>query len=137
MIVVDSSLFVAYFNRRDAHHEAASAVVRDIAGGVYGRALLPEYVFLEVVTVLMARLDQTRAAEVGRALLQSREVDLVPCSDLFLETFETFADRGSDGLSFADAAIVTIARRNDPPYVATFDRRLAAVDGVVPVPPPA
>ena len=116
--------------------EEIDRLVYGVGVALYGRALLPEYVFLEVVTVLMARLDQTGAAAAGRALLQSREVDFLPCSEVFLEAFETFSGPGSAGLSFTDAAVVTLARRNDPPYVATFDRGLAAAGGVVAVPPP-
>jgi predicted nucleic acid-binding protein len=133
-IVLDASMLVACHNRRDTHHEAAVALMQDVARGAYGQALLPEYVFLETVTVLMNRLDPATAAAIGRTLLQTREVDFVPCSELFVDAFETFAAPTATGLSFTDAAIVTIARRNDPPYVATFDRCIAAVPGIVAIP---
>ena len=98
------------------------------------RALLLEYVFLETVTVLMARLDQVRAAAIGRALLQARELDFVACSGMFVDTFETFAGPGADALGFVDAAVVTVARCHDPAYVATFARAIAAAEGIVAMP---
>lgn len=71
---------------------------------------------------------------VGEALLRSREVRFVPCSDIFLRAFETFRDERQAELSFVDAAIVAVARRHGPAHVATFDTRFARVDGVTMVP---
>ena len=87
-----------------------------------------------VLQVFYGYHHPANAAAAGRALLQSREVDFVPCSGPFLETFETFAAPGAAGLSFADGAVVTIARRNTPAYVATFDRVIATAAGVEAVP---
>lgn len=61
-----------------------------LAAGQWGQALLLEYVLLEVVRVLRARRDAAVDVSVETQLLQAREVDFVPCSDLFLETLETF-----------------------------------------------
>jgi predicted nucleic acid-binding protein len=134
MIVVDASVLIAYYYPDDTHYARANVVMADIAAGNYGQALMPEYVFLETVTVLMSRLGQARAAAIGQSLVQSREMDFVPCSHLLLDAFETFASPTGARLSFTDAAIVTIARRNDPPYVATFDRGITSVPGIVTIP---
>ena len=74
MIILDSSFVVAFHNERDVHHEAAARVMGDVIGGKWGRALLLEYVFLEVVTVVMARRGLAIAASVGTALLEAREL---------------------------------------------------------------
>jgi predicted nucleic acid-binding protein len=136
VIVLDSSLLVAYHNERDVHHAAAGAVLEEVIAGTWGRALLLEYVFLEVVTVLLARRGLPTALAVGSLLMQAREIDFVPCSDFFLDTFETFRSQARGDLSFTDAAIVTAARRHPPGYVATFDSDFRGVDGVTVVPSP-
>ncbi len=102
--------------------------------GAWGRALLLEYVFLEVVTVLLARRGLETASRVATALLEAREVDFVPCSDIFLETLGTFRDQRRGTLSFTDAAIVTVARKSGGYAVATFDADLRRVDGISVVP---
>lgn len=130
MIVLDSSFLVAYHNTRDVHHAAAARVMVQLVGGQWGRALLLEYVFLEVVTVLLVRRGLAVAAEVATRLLQAGEVDFVPCSDLFLEALQTFRGQAGERLSFADAAIVTAARRELPGLVATFDADFRGVEGV-------
>lgn len=134
MIVLDSSFIVAFHNTRDIHHTAAARLMVRLLGGEWGRALLLEYVFLEVATVLMARCGMEVARHVTKRLLEAREVEFVPCSDLFLDTLEVFRRQPGTGLSFTDAAIVTVAGRPDVGVIATFDRDFRDVSGVVVVP---
>ena len=53
MIVLDSSFLIRFHNERDAHHSAACVLMEQFLAGAWGKGLLLEYVFLEVVTVLM------------------------------------------------------------------------------------
>jgi predicted nucleic acid-binding protein len=106
----------------------------ELLTGKWGRALLLEYVFLEVVTVLLARRGLPVAFTVASILLQAREIDFVPCSDLFLNTLETFRNQAGTKLSFTDAAIVTVARRQNVGVIATFDRDFNKIRGITVVP---
>ena len=126
MILLDSSYLIAFHNSRDVHHQAAADVMSDLLRGRWGQVLLPEYVFLEVTTVIAARRGVAKAAEVGRVLLQAQEVEFVPCSDLFLDAFTIFAERGEAGLSFVDAALIAAARRRGAKCIASFDRDFEA-----------
>ncbi len=135
MVVLDSSFLVGYHNTRDVHHPSAANVMKRLVAGEWGRALLLEYVFVEVTTVLLARRGLDAAAKVATALLGSSEVDFVPCSDIFLESLETFVRQSGGALSFTDSAIVTVAGKQPATVVATFDRDLAQVEGITAVPP--
>ena len=135
MIILDSSFVIAFHNSRDTHHPAASETMKRLLEGEWGSALLPEYIFLEVVTVLAARRDLATAIRVGSILLNSRDVEFVPCSDLFGETLAVFqAQAQGPVLSFADSAIVALARRRSSRFVATFDRGFARVSDLTVVP---
>ncbi|MGH3132514.1 MAG: type II toxin-antitoxin system VapC family toxin [Gaiellaceae bacterium] len=134
MVVLDSSFLVAYHNSRDVHHRAATNTMERLVAGEWGRGLLLEYVVVEVATVLLARRGLETASKVTRALLESREVDFLPCSDAFIETFETFTRQTRGTLSFTDAAIVTVARKTPGTVVATFDSDLAREAGITAVP---
>jgi predicted nucleic acid-binding protein len=134
MIVLDASFLVAYHNRRDVHHGAAATTMESLMTGEWGAALLLEYVFLEVVTVLLGRRGLDVAARVATVLLQARDVEFVPSSDMFLDVMETFRAQRHGRLSFTDCAIVTVARTRDARFVATFDRDLRQVEGLVVVP---
>jgi uncharacterized protein len=134
MIVLDSSFVVAFHNRRDAHHAAASKAFHRIVKGEWGGILLPEYVFLEILTVLAARRDLATAVSVGEILLGAREVELVPCSPYFLGAYQVFREQDHPRLSLADAAIVAIARDRGATAVATFDRDFQELPDVEVVP---
>ncbi len=134
MIVLDTSFLVAFHNARDANHKSARPLMDALVAGKWGRALLLEYVFLEVATVLLVRRNLNVASSVASILLQAREVDFVPCSELFIDTLETFRNQSGTEFSFADAAIVTAARRYNAPSIATFDREFAKLKGISVVP---
>ena len=134
MIVLDSSFLVAYHNTRDVHHEAAARALPELAAGRWGPVLLPEYVFLEVVTVLLVRRDLETAGRVARVLLDAREVEFVPCSPLFRDVVDLFLGQSRTTLSFADAAIVTLAEHRGAEFVATFDTDLNDLPSITVVP---
>jgi predicted nucleic acid-binding protein len=134
VLVLDSSFLIAYHNTRDVHHAEAAEAMERLLAGEWGEALLLEYVFVEVATVLAARRGIESAARVAATLLEARELGFVPCSELFLDTFETFRSQRTGTLSFTDAAIVTVARRYEDSRVATFDRDFRALDGIRVVP---
>jgi uncharacterized protein len=83
MIVLDSSFLIAFYNERDSQHEAARGLMCEFLDCRWEKGLLPEYVFLEVVTVLLVRRDLVTAVRTGRLLLEAQELEFVPCSDVF------------------------------------------------------
>ncbi len=130
MLILDSSLLIAYHNRNDVHHAAASQIMGDLVNGEYEGALLLEYVFLEVVTVLLARRGLAAATSVADKLLAAREVEFVPCSDLFNDALETFRAQKRTTLSFTDAALVAVARQRKGSSIATFDKDFRRIEGI-------
>ena len=134
MIVLDSSFLVAYHNRQDVHHAASAEAMRRLVAGEWGLGLLLEYVFVEVVTVLLARRGLPSASDAAATLLEAGEVEFVPCSEIFLASLETFRRQTPAVLSFTDAAIVTVARTRGEGRVATFDADFRDLDGIVVIP---
>lgn len=134
MIVLDSSLVIAWLNERDAHHPSAARVMARVKGGEWGEALLPEYVFLETVTVLAAKRGLEFASRTARNLVEGREAEFVFCSPYFADAVDVFRTQVRTKLSFADAAIVAIARHRAGGVVATFDRDFSKVDGILTIP---
>jgi predicted nucleic acid-binding protein len=130
VIVLDSSFLIAFHNSRDVHHPRASEVMERLLDGEWGQGLLLEYVFLEVVTVLLARRGLEVASTVGSTLLGARELDFVPCSELFLDAVDTFRHQRGTRLSVVDAAIVNVARDRADGLVATVDRDFIGVQGL-------
>jgi predicted nucleic acid-binding protein len=71
---------------------------------------------------------------VGEILLGAREIELVPCSAHFLDAYQVFREQAAGRLSFADAAIVAVARARRADAIATFDRDFRAVSDLEIVP---
>lgn len=134
MPILDSSFLIAYRNEQDSHHKAALAAMQRAMAGAWGAMLLPEYVFLEVVTVLLARRGLDSAVSAGLALLNAREIEFVPCWTHFSAAFEIFRNQRPPRMSLADAAIVAIARDRGMTEIATFDKDFADVEDLAVVP---
>jgi len=130
VIVLDSSFLIAFHNERDVHHPDARSLMDRFLAERWGKGVLLEYVFLEVMTVLLVRRDLATARRVGRILLNAQELDFVPCSDVFSETVESFSTQAGTRLSFTDAAIVNVARSRAHGLVLTFDQEFRKVDGI-------
>ena len=130
MIVLDSSFLIAFHNPKDAHHAAASVVMERFLASEWGKGLLLEYVFLEVVTVIMLRLDLAAATGAGRILLEAEELEFVPCSDHFLETLDGFSRQNGTRLSFVDAALAQAARKRADGQILTFDAEFRKLPGL-------
>ena len=130
MIVLDSSFLIAFHNPKDAHHAAASVVMERFLASEWGKGLLLEYVFLEVVTVIMLRLDLAAATGAGRILLEAGELEFVPCSDHFLETLDGFSRQNGTRLSFVDAALAQAARKRADGQILTFNAEFRKLPGL-------
>jgi predicted nucleic acid-binding protein len=136
MILLDSSFLCAWHNERDVHHAEAKHAMRRFLAGDWGAGLLLEYVFVEVITVLLARRGKEIAVRASEILLSSREIRFLPCSDLFVEALQTFRDQAGRELSFTDAALVAVSRRLDEPRIASFDRGFRDIEGLEVLPAP-
>jgi predicted nucleic acid-binding protein len=130
VIVLDSSFLIGFYNERDAHHGAARTLMDQFLAGTWGRGLLLEYVFLEIMTVLLLRRDLSVATRVGRVLLDAEELEFVSCSDMFIETMESFSSQGGTRLSFTDAAIATVARSRADGLLLSFDEEFRKIAGL-------
>jgi uncharacterized protein len=130
VIVLDSSFLIGFYNERDAHHGEAHVLMDRFLSGTWGRGLLLEYVFLEIMTVLLLRRDLAVATRVGRILLEAEELEFVPCSDLFLPTMESFSNQGRTRLSFADAAIASVAQSRADGLLLSFDEEFRRISGL-------
>ena len=62
MILLDSSLLIAFKVRNDIHHERADALMKRIVDPRYGKPLITDYIFDETVTGIFVRSKNLRLA---------------------------------------------------------------------------
>ena len=133
-IFLDTSVFVAFANTRDAKHEEARDIVDGLLEGRWGRGITSDFVLDETVTVTLARTRHVETAIlVGETILGTgpagRIVDLAYVSPrTFLRTWALFRRFAARGLSFTDCTSLELMRILGIEQIASFDRDF---DGVV------
>lgn len=130
MIFLDSSAIIAFKNADDIHHKSAVRVFERIANGEYGQAVITEFIFSEVVTVLFLRMDLETAAAAGRVLEEAEEISVLAASSLFESGWRVFQEQHGTELSFVDASSIACMLERGIKFIATFDKDFKKVNGV-------
>src|SRR5271157_1482237 len=89
MMLLDSSLLIAFKVRNDIHHERADALMKQIVVSErFGKPLITDYIFDETVTGIFVRSKNLKlAVEYGNELLASLEM-LEVDEKIFQEAWE-------------------------------------------------
>lgn len=118
MQILDSSVWIAWLNKDDSQQAKAQALFKKIERPI----LLPEYVLLEVCTVLAMRISKQTADQFIEAVTDNRDVIILKSDETFFANLLTyFQSHEHKGLSFVDVALLFLAK--DYP-VLTFDTAL-------------
>jgi len=121
MILLDSSLVVAYSNEADENHAKALQLMEDIDRGKYGSPAITDYIFDEVMTVMLFKTKNlNRSVELGETLLGANLLFRVD-EDLFNLAWKTFKEQREPSLSFTDCTTIVVCRANGITNIATFD----------------
>ncbi len=119
-LLVDTGALIALFNPRDHLHPRARRFAKQAAGA---RFVLTELILSETVTRLRARTAAARAADAGKALLDSRRYEVLFVDarlfDAGLEELRRFGDKR---LSLTDAVSFAVIRALALDGAFTFDR---------------
>lgn len=118
MTVLDSSVWIAYLNADDSQHQKAVRVFSDIDG----QLLLPEYVVLEVYTVLVTRVGKKEANAFLDVCVNNKGIRILLTDEsFFLGVVDACQKQPRNGLSFADVALIALSKTH---RVITFDALL-------------
>lgn len=124
-IVIDSSVFCAFANKDDIHHEKATNIIKEMISGKYGKTLTTDYVFDETVTVALRRSNKRNAIELGNFLLNSEIFIAKIDSGIFNKAWNLF--QKSEGFSFTDCSILAFMKTFEIKKVATFDKEFKKI----------
>lgn len=113
MPFLDTTVLVGGADARDARHGDGRAILRELAAGKLGTALVSDFVVDEAVTILGSRrgVGAEAAVAVLRSFLGSPRVRCLFVDAAALEeTFDAYR-RYRGALSFTDASTVVLMRR--------------------------
>lgn len=105
---VDTSAWFAYTNRRDTDHGRVRALLRQKSR----RLVTSSGVFDETVTLCRMRLGHRAAVQVGTALRETADIDVVHVSpDVERAAWDLFTARAGQAYSFTDCTSFVLMRR--------------------------
>jgi predicted nucleic acid-binding protein len=122
MILLDSSVILAFFNEEDMFHDKSVELFKEYEK--HGRSLaVSDYILNECLTVMLRRTNLKKSKDMLDSILNYDNLELFHLNDDgFMATIEEFKNQ-NDGLSFIDCSILWIAKKNGF-QVATFDKDL-------------
>jgi len=115
MIVVDSNVWIAFLHKNDNQHEKAQTLLTKCEKPI----IMPEYVLIEVATVLTQKAGKKIADEFLAMSMESKDIEILFVQDqFFLAVADFFRKCPGKKLSFIDMALLYISQWY---HVATFD----------------
>ncbi len=127
-IVIDASVFCAYANAKDIHHHNSKKIFSDILSKKYGEAILTDYLFDEIVSVIFRKTNKKTATEIGNVILNS-EVFLVQIDAVVFEkAWKIFPKENS--FSFTDCTTIAFNDTFGITHVATFDKEFSKLKNI-------
>ncbi len=118
-VLLDSGILYASYDRSDAWHEKAAAVVKSEAG----QLIIPAPVIPEVDHLLGLRLGNNACFEFYRSLAAGHYFVADLARERYARVLELNRQFARLSLGFVDAAVVAIAEQLGVPRIATTDRR--------------
>lgn len=127
-IFIDASVLVAYANLDDIHKDKARNIIEQCLKGKYGPLIITDYIFDEVLGVLLRKTDRETTKNFGNFLLTS-ELSLIHIDKhVFYSAWEVFKKR--EQLSFTDCTIIAFMQLHGINTLATFDKYFKNIQGL-------
>ena len=119
---------MAYYNKRDFHHEKSLKLVENAIKGYYGKVFTSDYVFDESVTVTLVRTkDIKRAITLGEHILNA-EIELLSVNEeCFFKGWDIF--KGLE-MSFTDCTNLALMKKYGINKIMTFDKGFKDIEGI-------
>lgn len=133
-VLIDTGAIYAFVTHTDSHHQEARSFVREWLSH-HGTFVLADLVFAETMTLLKARLGAKVAGRVGQELRQNPAylwIALGPDGER--DTWATFQQYHDKEWSYADCALLVLARHLKIAEVFAFDEHFTQMPGLIRVP---
>ncbi|MFQ6127038.1 MAG: type II toxin-antitoxin system VapC family toxin [Candidatus Heimdallarchaeota archaeon] len=130
LILVDTGVIAAFYNRRDEHHSRALELLNNLRQGKYGTGILTDYVLDETVTLLYVRSNRADIAlHAGNIIITEKLGTFFPMTfDLIIKTWETYQKLIDKGLSFTDCSLLAVAEYLECNDILSFAKEF---DGLI------
>ncbi len=128
--LIDSGVWIAAFNKKDAHHVQGKTIISAITDEKLTDVLITDYIFNEVVTYTRKKLGSEVSLRIAAALLDSSHVRIITIEEsVFMSSFHIF--QKYDALSFTDANIVVVMKNLRIKHLFSFDSGFDSVNDIL------
>jgi len=118
MIILDSNVWVSYLDKDDSQHKKAKKIFREISDIV----VVPEYVIIEVCTVLLKKTCKETANNFIKIAFNNQNTEVLFFGEFIFNRFiNNFKDIKNKKLSFIDTSLLYLSKSYQ---VVTFDKDL-------------
>lgn len=119
MIIFDSNVWIAFFNKEDSQNKKALEIVIREKDNI----AITEYIILEVASVVAIKAGKNLADKFLEFILNNNNIKvLLSSNDFFYNTVENFIKTESKKLSFVDISLLYLSNTYK---IITFDKDLA------------
>jgi len=116
-IILDSNLWIAYFNENDSMHKSATEIFKK-----QKKIIIPEYIILETATILLLKANRKIAKMFIEIIFDNNDIEIIPSNNIFLfKTKNQFLENKTGKLSFVDCGLVELSKNYK---IISFDKEL-------------
>jgi len=127
MTIFDSNVWIAFLHESDSQRKKAEKIFRDQKESVF----VPEYVIVEVTSVLLQKAGKERANTFLEMVMHSNDVEVLFANEeFFLEVVKFVKKRPEKKLSFVDFSLLHLSASYE---LITFDKNLQKAVRLVPL----
>ena len=128
MIMIDSVVWIAYKNKRDAWHDQAISLLPTILKQekfVY----VTDYIILEVINFLNRKTNHKTVLETLEMFMTTKKIRILYNDQVTFLATKNITKKYS-GLSLTDANIIVNMRENDIYQLCSLDQGFKCIEGV-------
>lgn len=119
-IIFDTNIWIGLFVTTDSLHKKSVAALREHETKM---KIIPEYILLEILTLLKKQITITEAQHCLNIFLHSKLIEILPSIHSYDKTINLFQTLNDKHLSFVDMSLLALSRDYE---VKTFDKKLAS-----------
>ena len=118
MIILDSNIWISYLDKNDNQHKKAEKIFRKTNAVI----IVPEYVIIEVCTVLLKKTNKETANGFIKIVFDNQNTEILFFNEIiFLSFVNNFENVCNKKLSFIDIALLHLSKSYQ---IITFDKDL-------------
>ncbi len=119
MKIIDSNVWISFFNLNDINNKKAESVLNDLKND---RICVTEYIILEVSTILLQKVSKDTADWFINFIEESNNIHIVYSSqETFKKYMDFFRNNSFLKLSFVDQSLLFLSKNFE---IITFDKAL-------------